>query len=121
MRIDHGFECVGKAGSGTSINQIIDYINPEGCIAALGVSEDPVPINTRMILEKGLTLYGSSRSSADDFRHLLQFYKEHPEVVDYLSSIIGEIVEVRTIKDMTHAFDADIQKHGGKTVMVWKK
>ncbi len=121
LRIDHGFECVGKAGSGTSINQIIDYINPEGCIAALGVSEDPVPINTRMILEKGLTLYGSSRSSADDFRHLLQFYKKHPEVVDYLSSIIGEIVEVRTIKDMTHAFDADIQKHGGKTVMVWKK
>lgn len=121
LRIDHGFECVGKAGSGTSINQIIDYINPEGCIAALGVSEDPVPLNTRMILEKGLTLFGSSRSSAEDFHNLLQFYKAHPEVVDYMSSIIGEVVEVRTIKDMTHAFDADTQKHGGKTVMIWKK
>ncbi len=121
LRIDHGFECVGKAGSGASINQIIDYINPEGCIAALGVSEDPVPINTRMILEKGLTLYGTSRSSTEDFRHLLAFYQEHPDVVEYLSRIIGEVVEVRTIKDMTHAFDADIQKHGGKTIMVWKK
>ena len=121
MELDHAFECVGGAGSGKAIDQIIDFIKPEGTISILGVSEYPVPINTRMILEKGLTLYGSSRSSADDFRHLLQFYKEHPEVVDYLSSIIGEIVEVRTIKDMTHAFDADIQKHGGKTVMVWKK
>ncbi|MBQ6622426.1 MAG: zinc-binding dehydrogenase [Mogibacterium sp.] len=121
LRIDHGFECVGKAGSGTSINQIIDYIHPEGCIAAMGVSEENVPINTRMILEKGLTLFGSSRSSAEDFRNLLAFYREHPEVVEYLSSIIGEIVEVRTIKDMVYAFDADIQKRGGKTVMVWKK
>lgn len=121
LRIDHGFECVGKSGSGASINQMIDYINPEGCIAAMGVSEDPVPINTRMVLEKGLTIYGSSRSSAEDFRHLIAFYGEHPEVVDYLSSIIGEIVDVRTVKDMNHAFDVDIQKRGGKTVMVWNK
>lgn len=121
LRVDHAFECIGKSGSGVAINQIIDYINPEGVIAAMGVSEDNVPINTRMILEKGLTLYGSSRSSADDFRNLIQFYVDNPEVVDYLSRIVGETVEVRSIKDMTYAFDMDIQKRGGKTVMIWKK
>lgn len=121
LRVDHAFECVGKSGSGTAINQIIDFINPEGTISALGVSEDPVPINTRMVLEKGLTLYGSSRSSADDFRHLMSFYEEHPEVTDYLSNIIGEVIDVHTIKDMTRAFDADIQTRGGKTVMIWNK
>lgn len=121
MSIDHGFECVGKSGSGAAINQIIDYIEPEGSIAAMGVSEDPVSVDTRMILEKGLTLFGSSRSSADDFRHLLGFYEKHPEVADYLSSIVGDIVEVRSINDMNATFNVDIQKHGGKTVMVWRK
>ncbi len=52
VKIDHAFECVGGAGSGKAINQIIDYINPEGTISILGVSEYPVPINTRMLLEK---------------------------------------------------------------------
>ena len=121
LRIDHGFECVGKAGSGTSINQMIDIINPEGCMAAMGVSEDNVPLNTRMILEKGLTLYGSSRSGAEDFRNLLAFYKVHPEVTDYLANIIGDVVHVRSIADMTDAFDRDIRKRGGKTIMVWEK
>ena len=53
LSIDHAFECVGGEGSPKAINQIIDYINPEGTISILGVSENPVAINTRMILEKG--------------------------------------------------------------------
>ncbi|MFQ6929725.1 MAG: hypothetical protein ACLRR3_01065 [Eubacterium sp.] len=35
VKIDHAFECVGGAGSGKAINQIIDYINPEGTISIL--------------------------------------------------------------------------------------
>ncbi len=121
FRVDHAFECVGKMGSGVAINQIIDLIGPEGCIAAMGVSEDNVPINTRMVLEKGLTLFGSSRSGVEDFRQLLELYKERPEIVEYLSRIVGAVVEVHSINDMTAAFEEDIRKQGGKTVMVWKK
>lgn len=121
LRVDHAFECIGGPASGTGINQIIDYINPEGTIAIMGVSEEPVPINTRMVLEKGLTIFGSSRSSSEDFRHVIEFYKEHPDVVSYLSNIINSTIDVSSIKDMNKAFDDDIQKPGGKTVMVWKK
>lgn len=121
MHIDHGFECVGRSGTGTSINQIIDYIKPEGCIATMGVSEDNVPINTRMVLEKGLTIFGSSRSGAKDFKELIDLYKAHPEITDHLSRIVGNVVDVSTVADMTAAFDADIQKKGGKTIMIWKK
>ncbi|SUM34962.1 zinc-binding dehydrogenase [Staphylococcus gallinarum] len=46
---------------------MIDLISPEGSISLLGVSEYGVEINTRMVLEKGLTLFGSSRSGAQDF------------------------------------------------------
>lgn len=53
MLVDHAFECVGGAASQSAINQMIDYIQPEGTMSILGVSEYPVPINTRMILEKG--------------------------------------------------------------------
>jgi ribitol-5-phosphate 2-dehydrogenase len=50
--MDHAFECIGGPASGTGINQIIDYIHPEGMISILRVSEEPVPLNTRMVLEK---------------------------------------------------------------------
>lgn len=121
LKVDHAFECIGGTGSAAAINQIIDYIQPEGTIAAMGVSEDNVPLNTRMILEKGLTLFGSSRSGAQDFRNLLKLYEEKPEIVEHLARIVGVVMEVRSIEDMTAAFDEDIHKRSGKTVMIWKK
>ena len=121
ITIDHGFECVGSSGVSPSINQIIDLIKPEGCIATMGVSEENVPINTRMILEKGLSLYGSSRSGVEDFRRVFELYKEKPEITEYLMRIVGETIEVNTIDDMSRAFDADIKKKGGKTIMLWNK
>ena len=64
----------GKRGKGSqaAINQMIDLISPEGSISLLGVSEYGVEINTRMVLEKGLTLFGSSRSGAQDFKDVAQ-------------------------------------------------
>ena len=121
LEIDHGFECVGREASGDAINQIIDHIRPEGTISILGVSENPVPINTRMVLEKGLRLFGSSRSGYEDFKGTLDLYREHHEIEEYLESIIGEVIEVNSIKDMNRAFDADIRKPGGKTIMIWNK
>ena len=68
LRIDHGFECVGGEASRFAIAQIIDHINPEGSIGLMGVSESFIGINTRMVLEKGLVLFGSSRSGLADFQ-----------------------------------------------------
>ena len=121
VKIDHAFECVGGAGSGKAINQIIDYINPEGTISILGVSEYPVPINTRMVLEKGLRIFGSSRSGVADFEKTVALYKSNPEIINYLSNIVGAVAPVRTIEDMKKAFEMDIQKAFGKTIMMWDK
>lgn len=121
MKIDHAFECVGGNGSQAAINQIIDYINPEGTISILGVSEYPVPINTRMMLEKGLRMFGSSRSGREDFIKTVEMYKEHPEIVEYLSHMAAVVKPVRNIKDMIEAFDLDTKKAFGKTVMKWEK
>lgn len=121
FQMDHAFECVGGNGAHKAINQIIDFINPEGTIGILGVSEDFAPINTRMVLEKGLRILGSSRSGREDFVRLVELYKEKPEVVEYLENIVGEQIVVREIKDITEAFEMDIHKLIGKTVMVWDK
>jgi ribitol-5-phosphate 2-dehydrogenase len=121
FQIDHAFECVGGNGAHKAINQIIDFINPEGTIGILGVSEDFAPINTRMVLEKGLKIVGSSRSGREDFVNLVELYKKKPEIVEYLENIVGEQIVVRDIKDIAKAFEMDIHKLIGKTIMVWDK
>ena len=93
----------------------------KGTIALLGVSEYAVPINTRMVLEKGLHLYGSSRSGRADFEKTVELYQEYPEILGYLSNIVGAQVEVSSIADMTKAFEMDINKMMGKTIMIWNK
>ncbi len=120
IKVDHAFECVGGAASGKAIDQIIDKINPEGLISIMGVSEYPVPINTRMILEKGLRISGSSRSGVVDFQNVLELYSKFPDIVGYLSNLIGSVNTIRNIDDITRAFEEDARKSFGKTIMVWK-
>ena len=121
LRVDHAIECVGGEASQKAIDQMIDHINPEGTISILGVSEYPVPINTRMVLEKGLRIYGSSRSARADFEKTVELYQSNPEIIGYLSNIVGAQIEVHSIKDMTEAFETDVRKGMGKTIMIWKK
>lgn len=117
--VDHAFECCGGDGSTSAIEQIIDLIHPEGTIALMGVSENAVPVNTRMVLEKGLRLFGSSRSSRQDFQDTLDLYRSHPEAIDYLEALVGTVVPVSSIKDIARAFEADTRKSMGKTIMEW--
>lgn len=120
LEIDHGIECAGGKGSQYAVNQIIDHIKPEGSISLLGVSEYPIEVNTRMVLEKGLTLIGSSRSGAADFQRAVDIYTEHPDIVEYLATLIGNIYDVTSIKDALNAFETDLSNSWGKTIMRWK-
>ena len=118
LKVDHAFECVGGRGSETAINQIIDYIQPQGTISLMGVSETPVGINTRMVLEKGLTLLGNSRSNYDDFKKSVEMMEKYPDIREYLSTIISEEVIVHSIKDIHRAFENDLN-NDFKTIMRW--
>jgi ribitol-5-phosphate 2-dehydrogenase len=74
-----------------------------------------------MVLEKVLRLYGSSRSGREDFVQLIDFYREHPDVLLYLENIVGSVVKVRSVRDIVYAFETDIHSMVGKTIMVWDK
>ncbi len=119
LTIDHAFECVGGKGSEKAIDQIIDLINPEGSIALLGVSENNVQINTRMVLEKGLTLLGNSRSGYEDFAKSVEFIENNEDVINYLRTIISEKIIVKQTSDIYEAFENDLT-NDFKTIMKWE-
>ncbi|WP_282937095.1 alcohol dehydrogenase catalytic domain-containing protein [Paenibacillus sp. RC67] len=75
-KVDIVVECTGGRFSESAINQGISILKPGGHLIAMGVSEDLVPINTRDILEKGITIHGSSRSSDKDFREVLHVMEQ---------------------------------------------
>lgn len=121
VTIDHAFECVGGEGSSSAINQIIDIINPEGSISLLGVSENPVLINTRMVLEKGINLFGSSRSGRKDFEETINILAENQESISYLKNIINNTVDINSMEDIYRAFEVDYNSSFGKTILKWNK
>lgn len=115
--VDHAFECVGGKGSFAAVEQIIDTVLPEATVSILGVSEYHIPINTRMILEKGLHLFGSSRSGVADFKKTVELYEKWPEIIGFLERIVNSVNPVSTVDDITAAFEKDAQKSFGKTIM----
>ena len=90
-------------------------------MSLMGVSENFVDINTRMVLEKGLRMYGSSRSGRDDFVRTVELLRDHPEMSHYLENIVGEEIPVSSISEIHQAFKIDYSRNFGKTVMVWNK
>ena len=117
--VDHAFECVGGTGGCTSaIDQIIDCIRPQGVISLMGVSEQPVPINTRMVLEKGLTLQGNSRSSKGDFQRAVELFGRE-DFARRVRNVVQHVTKVETIDDAQGAFKFD-EKNPFKTVMEWQ-
>jgi ribitol-5-phosphate 2-dehydrogenase (NADP+) len=117
LQVDHAFECTGGEGCSSAIDQIIGHINAEGTIILLGVSENKVPINTRMVLEKGLTLLGRSRSGREDFEKAVELLSD-VETQHRLTALISEVVDVRSIDDIYRAFRSDTTSLF-KTVMKW--
>jgi len=117
FKIDHGCEWVGGAGAESAIEQMIDHINPQGTITLLGVSEDSPRVNTRMVLEKGLTLLGNSRSGYTDFQKAVDLLQDS-QTQDYVENIICDRIEIKALSDIYRAFDADMNNYF-KTVMKW--
>lgn len=118
FEVDHAFECTGGNGSYFAIDDIISYISPQGTVVLLGVSENKVAINTRDILEKGLTFVGSSRSGRHDFVQAIELLKI-PKFQSRILRIIYEDEPVRNIDDIHRVFKTDLNTPF-KTVFKWK-
>lgn len=117
FKIDHAFECAGGEGSYFAIDDIIRHIKPQGTVVLMGVSENKIPINTRDILEKGITFVGSSRSGRQDFEKAVSLM-ENENFQKRLSTIIFEHDQVSSISDIHEVFSFDMT-FPFKTVFKW--
>ena len=118
LHIDHAFECCGGEGSYYAIEDIIRCINPQGTLMLMGVSENRVAINTRMVLERGMTLVGSSRSGRDDFERAVSLLS-HKDFQQRLRVITYNAGSVRKIADIYKVFEDDLNTPF-KTVFKWE-
>lgn len=116
--VDHAFECCGGEGSYYAIEDVIKYINPQGTLMLMGVSENRVAINTRMVLEKGMTLVGCSRSGRADFEIAVKLL-EDSKFRRRMKVIIFEDAPVCNIGDLQRVMANDLTTPF-KTVFKWE-
>ena len=62
-----------------------------------------------------------SGSVAFDYEGLMKLYEENPDIPFYLENIVGTQMKVNSIQDIVKAFEADIHKMIGKTIMIWNE
>lgn len=120
IKVDFAIEAVGGLGAEDAISQIIDLITPTGVIVLSGVSEKPVRMNTRRILEKGIVLVGTTRSTRRDFLDAIHMMASDSKSRERLDLLVVNEIDVTQISDINRAFDQDLVLGWGKTVINWK-
>lgn len=109
------FECTGGPFSESAINQAIELISRKGKLILLGVTEERVPINTRDILEKGIKISGSSRSSYAEFRLLMDIL-QNEDLQKNLMKLVPEKTDyITNVSDLTSVMNRVVEDKG------WKK
>lgn len=116
--LDIAFEAVGGIKAGDAINEILSSVRSQAFICLTGVSESRVPINTRYILEKGLTLVGTSRSLSRDFKQAKSLLDKLEEYSP-LDKVISNELVITSCDDLKEAFYKD-QKVPFKTLLKWE-
>lgn len=100
------FEATGGHFSASAINEGIKVIKRTGKFVLMGVTEELVPIDTRDVLEKGLTLYGTSRSTPPDFQAIIQAMSADVQYRQALSKLLpAQQMTITSATDLKHAFD----------------
>ncbi|WP_042462082.1 alcohol dehydrogenase catalytic domain-containing protein [Neobacillus dielmonensis] len=111
-KVDIVVECTGGKFSESAINQGIDLLKRGGSLILMGVTEERVPINTRDILEKGLSAYGSSRSSSVDFRAVISAMADEKYQTLLRKIIPPTFTPVQSVQDFKQAMDSASQHRG---------
>lgn len=106
LQIDAAYECVGGRFAEDAIDEMINIINIGGKIVLTGVSEAKIPINTRKILEKGISIHGITRSNTKDFRAALKLMENDEYRSNIEKLILGER-KIRNIQDFYIAFEEE--------------
>jgi len=119
---DIAFECAGGKAAETTIDQALSLLSPGGTCLLIGVSEEKIPIKTRTVLEKGLTLKGTTRSAAIDYPDVLEWLKR-TEFRELLRRIIfPKIFAANNCESIISACKtAEKPETHGKVLIDWRR
>lgn len=112
------FEAVGGKGSESAVNQMIGQSSIGAQLILMGVSEDKILVDSRRVLEKGLTLKGVTRSSIEDFQKVSN-YLDNEEVIKSLKPLVLSVQNINSANDVYHTFLKEIENTEiiGKNIM----
>ena len=119
-KYDTMIEIVGGKYSADAINKMIDWATVGADLILMGVSEEKVPLNTRLVLEKGLSLKGVTRSDNKDFEHVAKLLEDEQIQKEIAPMVLSEI-QINSVNDIYEAYKKDIENKTtiGKNIMKW--
>lgn len=119
-RIDVAFECVGGESNGQTLGLAVDVLRPGGRVVMFGPSEQPLLLDARKVIAKGLNFVGSNRALIDHFERALDLAGD-PETSALLERALGpKEFPVHDEHDLTDAFQhAWSKEEPGRTVTIW--
>ena len=97
------FECVGGPSSHESMKTAVGMAGRGATLALMGVSEEFIPINTRDVLEKGLTLVGCSRSPHTEYTRVLH-YMRNKDLQDQMRKVVQKTFRCDSIDQYSEIF-----------------
>lgn len=116
-RMSVAIEAVGGNASGIAANQAIDKLYSGGKLILSGVANDNVPLNTRMVLEHGISIRGTTRSVRCDFEKAVELFMI-PEFREHIKALLLSVREVNNIRDYYAVFEEESKSTAlGKNIM----
>ena len=118
---DRAFECAGGKASESTIDQALSLLSPGGTCMLIGVSEEKIPVRTRILLEKGLTLKGTTRSAAIDYPEVLKWLQRKDFTKTLRRIIYPKIFRADSCDSiLTACRTAESPETHGKVLIDWR-
>lgn len=113
-------ECVGGSFQENVIDSMISFSIVGADLILMGVSENKVLINTRKILEKGLTIKGVTRSNKEDFLTVSNLLNNEQFIEDIMPMVIS-LNKIDNVNDIYRCFEKEINNKTiiGKNLLIW--
>jgi len=104
-KLDIVLECVGGKAQEITLNQGIGLLKPRGQLIVLGLTDENVPLMTNPIVNKGLVLKGSVRSTKKDFEKVVELLKDHGFRKQLGKIICDKRFVIKGTEDLKQAFE----------------
>lgn len=117
-RLAAAFECVGGDIQSIAANDAIDCLRPGGKLGLLGVNEGLTSLNVRDVLERGLVLFGCSRSPRQAYPLILGLMASSEQLRERFRALAHSPLEVSDIGSLQRAFNhASANAEWGKVLL----